>query len=241
MAVEATTTATAAVATGLGVNTSHDIRVVAVNGAGLTSASSTVTARPFLRAVAATSRPMKPPPMTTTRPTVTVSASPDDRPRRSSQVNSGATIAVRISIDKAAREATIDFTGTTAQRANNFNAPGSVTKAAVLYVFRCLVDSEIPMNAGCLKPLEVVIPEGCMLRPRYPAAVVAGNVETSQAVTDTLFGALGALALGLRMIRATVESAQEIADVLQQADLRLCLTRRRGPRPHGLARREVDV
>ncbi|MBV9541391.1 MAG: hydantoinase B/oxoprolinase family protein, partial [Alphaproteobacteria bacterium] len=77
---------------------------------------------------------------------------------------------------------------------NNFNAPGSVTKAAVLYVFRCLVDSEIPMNAGCLKPLNIVVPEGCFLRPVPPGAVAAGNVETSQAVVDVLFGALGVLA-----------------------------------------------
>jgi 5-oxoprolinase (ATP-hydrolysing) len=101
---------------------------------------------------------------------------------------------VTISIDKAKREATIDFTGTSAQQPTNFNAPSAVCKAAVLYVFRTLVDDEIPMNAGCLKPLSIVIPEGSMLAPRYPAAVVAGNVETSQAITDTLYGALGVLA-----------------------------------------------
>ncbi len=110
------------------------------------------------------------------------------------EMDSGAKIAVRISIDKSAREATIDFTGTSAQQATNFNAPSAVCKAAVLYVFRTLVDAEIPMNAGCLKPLRIVIPEGSMLAPRYPAAVVAGNVETSQAITDTLYGALGVLA-----------------------------------------------
>jgi 5-oxoprolinase (ATP-hydrolysing) len=110
------------------------------------------------------------------------------------EMDSGATIAVTISIDKTAREATIDFAGTSAQQTTNFNAPSAVCKAAVLYVFRTLVDDEIPMNAGCLKPLRVVIPEGSMLAPRYPAAVVAGNVETSQAVTDTLYGALGVLA-----------------------------------------------
>ncbi len=81
-----------------------------------------------------------------------------------------------------------------AQAANNFNAPGSVTKAAVLYVFRCLVESDIPMNAGCLKPLEIVVPEASLLKPRPPGAVAAGNVETSQAVVDCLFGALGRLA-----------------------------------------------
>ncbi|HWZ74226.1 MAG TPA: hydantoinase B/oxoprolinase family protein [Casimicrobiaceae bacterium] len=110
------------------------------------------------------------------------------------EMDSGARIVVTIRIDKAKREATIDFTGTSAQQPTNFNAPSAVCKAAVLYVFRTLVDDEIPMNAGCLKPLNIVIPEGSMLAPRYPAAVVAGNVETSQAVTDALYGALGALA-----------------------------------------------
>ncbi|MEO0648993.1 MAG: hydantoinase B/oxoprolinase family protein, partial [Cyanobacteria bacterium J06650_10] len=93
-----------------------------------------------------------------------------------------------------AKIATIDFTGTSDQQLNNFNAPLAVCKAAVLYVFRTLVDTPIPLNAGCLKPLEIVVPEGCLLNPRYPAAVVAGNVETSQAVTDALYGALGVLA-----------------------------------------------
>ncbi|MEP7206248.1 MAG: hydantoinase B/oxoprolinase family protein [Casimicrobiaceae bacterium] len=110
------------------------------------------------------------------------------------EMDSGARISVTIRIDKAARTATVDFTGTSAQQPTNFNAPSAVCKAAVLYVFRTLVDDDIPMNAGCLKPIEIVIPEGSMLAPRYPAAVVAGNVETSQAVTDTLYGALGVLA-----------------------------------------------
>jgi 5-oxoprolinase (ATP-hydrolysing) len=110
------------------------------------------------------------------------------------EMDSGAKIAVTISIDKAGRKAVIDFIGTSAQQPTNFNAPSAVCKAAVLYVFRTLVDDEIPMNAGCLKPLDIVIPEGSMLAPRYPAAVVAGNVETSQAITDTLYGALGVLA-----------------------------------------------
>jgi 5-oxoprolinase (ATP-hydrolysing) len=88
----------------------------------------------------------------------------------------------------------IDFTGTSPQQPSNFNAPASICRAAVLYVFRTLVDDDIPMNEGCLKPLRIVIPEGSMLNPRYPAAVVAGNVETSQAVTDALYGALGAMA-----------------------------------------------
>jgi 5-oxoprolinase (ATP-hydrolysing) len=110
------------------------------------------------------------------------------------EMDNGARIVVAIAIDKDRREATIDFTGTSAQQPTNFNAPSAVCKAAVLYVFRTLVDDEIPMNAGCLKPLRIVIPEGSMLRPRYPAAVVAGNVETSQTITDALYGALGVLA-----------------------------------------------
>jgi 5-oxoprolinase (ATP-hydrolysing) len=109
-------------------------------------------------------------------------------------MDNGAVIRVRISIDRAAREATIDFAGTSAQLPNNFNAPTAVCMAAVLYAFRTLVDDEIPMNAGCLKPLKVIIPEGSMLSPRYPAAVVAGNVETSQCITDALYGALGVMA-----------------------------------------------
>jgi 5-oxoprolinase (ATP-hydrolysing) len=110
------------------------------------------------------------------------------------EMDSGARIVVAISIDRARRAATIDFTGTSLQQPTNFNAPSAVCKAAVLYVFRTLVDDDIPMNEGCLKPLSIVIPEGSMLAPRYPAAVVAGNVETSQAITDALYGALGVLA-----------------------------------------------
>jgi 5-oxoprolinase (ATP-hydrolysing) len=109
-------------------------------------------------------------------------------------MDGGMTIRVAVTVDHAARSARIDFTGTSPQQKNNFNAPGSVTKAAVLYVFRCLVDSDIPMNAGCLRPLEIVVPEGSLLQPRPPGAVAAGNVETSQAVVDALFGALGVLA-----------------------------------------------
>jgi 5-oxoprolinase (ATP-hydrolysing) len=109
-------------------------------------------------------------------------------------MDDGAVIKVKVSIDKAKRTGRLDFTGTSAQRPNNFNAPAAVCMAAVLYVFRTLVEADIPMNAGVLKPLDVIIPEGCMLRPRYPAAVVAGNVETSQAVTDTIYGALGVMA-----------------------------------------------
>jgi len=109
-------------------------------------------------------------------------------------LDNGARIEVRVTVHAARREATIDFTGTSAQLPNNFNAPKAVTMAAVLYVFRTLVDDDIPLNAGCLKPLHVVVPEGCMLNPRPPAAVVAGNVETSQCVTNALFGALGVMA-----------------------------------------------
>ncbi|HTR57133.1 MAG TPA: hydantoinase B/oxoprolinase family protein, partial [Casimicrobiaceae bacterium] len=99
------------------------------------------------------------------------------------EMDNGARIVVTITVDRERRTAKIDFTGTSPQQPTNFNAPSAVCKAAVLYVFRTLVDDEIPMNAGCLKPLEIVIPEGSMLSPRYPAAVVAGNVETSQAIT----------------------------------------------------------
>jgi 5-oxoprolinase (ATP-hydrolysing) len=109
-------------------------------------------------------------------------------------LDDGSQIEVAISIDKQARTATIDFTGTSAQQPNNFNAPSAVCRAAVLYVFRTLVEDEIPMNEGVLKPLDIVIPEGCMLNPVYPAAVVAGNVETSQAITDCLYGATGVMA-----------------------------------------------
>ena len=112
------------------------------------------------------------------------------------EMDSGARICVDIEVDRENREAIIDFTGTSPQQNSNFNAPSSVCMAAVLYVFRLMVDDEIPLNAGCLKPLRVIIPEGCMLAPRYPAAVVAGNVETSQAVTNALIGALGIMGAG---------------------------------------------
>jgi 5-oxoprolinase (ATP-hydrolysing) len=109
-------------------------------------------------------------------------------------LDDGSQITVAITIDKPSRSARIDFTGSSPQAKSNFNAPSAVCRAAVLYVFRTLVDDTIPMNEGCLKPLEIIIPEGSMLNPRYPAAVVAGNVETSQCITDTLYGALGVLA-----------------------------------------------
>ena len=111
-------------------------------------------------------------------------------------LDNGAVIRVKVSVDTAQRRAVIDFSGSSAQLPNNFNAPKSVTMAAVLYVFRTLVDDDIPLNAGCLKPLEVIVPPGCMLNPNPPAAVVAGNVETSMCVTNALYGALGVMAAG---------------------------------------------
>jgi len=110
------------------------------------------------------------------------------------EMDQGAVIRVKITVDKKKREATVDFTGTSPQQPTNCNAPEPVTRAAVLYVFRVMVDDDIPMNAGCLRPINIVIPARSMLSPEYPAAVVAGNVEVSQAVTNALFGALGALA-----------------------------------------------
>ncbi len=107
------------------------------------------------------------------------------------ELDSGARICVAIRVNRGARSATIDFTGTSPQQPGNFNAPRAVTVAAVLYVFRCLVDGDIPLNAGCLNPLQLIVPEGSMLAPQPPAAVVAGNVEVSMCVTNALFGALG--------------------------------------------------
>ncbi len=109
-------------------------------------------------------------------------------------LDNGASIEVAVKVDAQARRAVIDFTGTSAQLASNFNAPKAVTMAAVLYVFRTLVDDDIPLNAGCLKPLDIIVPVGCMLNPVPPAAVVAGNVETSMCVTNALYGALGTMA-----------------------------------------------
>jgi 5-oxoprolinase (ATP-hydrolysing) len=110
------------------------------------------------------------------------------------EMDNGAMIRVKITIGADRRSATVDFTGTSAQLESNFNAPSAVVYAAVLYVFRTLVDDDIPLNAGCLKPLKVIIPEGSMLSPRPPAATVAGNVETSQCITDAIYGALGVMA-----------------------------------------------
>ncbi len=110
------------------------------------------------------------------------------------ELDNGAKIVVSIEVNQQQRSATIDFTGTSTQLDNNFNAPAAVCKAAVLYVFRTLVKDDIPLNAGCLQPLTIIIPENSMLNPQYPAAVVAGNVETSQYIVDSLYGALGVLA-----------------------------------------------
>jgi 5-oxoprolinase (ATP-hydrolysing) len=110
------------------------------------------------------------------------------------ELDNGARIEVAIRVDRSGRNAEIDFTGTSGQLANNFNAPSAVCMAAVLYVFRTLVDDEIPLNAGCLKPLKVIIPPGSMLNPHYPASVVSGNVETSTCITNALYGALGVVA-----------------------------------------------
>jgi 5-oxoprolinase (ATP-hydrolysing) len=110
------------------------------------------------------------------------------------ELDNGARIEVAIRVNAAARSAEIDFTGTSSQLPNNFNAPSAVCMAAVLYVFRTLVDDEIPLNAGCLKPLKVIIPPGSMLNPHYPASVVSGNVETSTCITNALYGALKVMA-----------------------------------------------
>jgi 5-oxoprolinase (ATP-hydrolysing) len=111
-------------------------------------------------------------------------------------LDNGARIQVAVRIDESARSACIDFSGTSAQLSNNFNAPRAVATAAVLYVFRTLVADDIPLNAGCMRPLQLILPEGCMLNPQHPAAVVAGNVETSTCVTNALYGALAVMAAG---------------------------------------------
>ncbi|QUJ75879.1 hydantoinase B/oxoprolinase family protein [Sulfitobacter albidus] len=109
-------------------------------------------------------------------------------------LDNGDAIKVRITVDRAAREATVDFTGTADQNPLNYNAPLAICRAVVLYVFRTLVGSDIPMNEGCLKPLNLIVPEGSMINPRAPAAVISGNTEVSQAIADTLYGALGVIA-----------------------------------------------
>ncbi|WP_434089565.1 hydantoinase B/oxoprolinase family protein [Neopusillimonas aromaticivorans] len=109
-------------------------------------------------------------------------------------LDNGAQICVKLTVNRATNSAVIDFTGTSAQLPNNFNAPRAVTTAAVLYVFRTMIRDDIPINAGGLRPLTLVVPENCMLNPSYPAAVVAGNVETSMCVTNALYGAMGVMA-----------------------------------------------
>ena len=110
------------------------------------------------------------------------------------EMDDGSAVQVTVTIDQTTRSASIDFSGTSEQHAGNFNAPSAVVRAAVIYVFRCLIDADIPLNEGCMRPLTIHIPEGSMLSPRFPAAVVAGNVETSQVIVDALFGALGVVA-----------------------------------------------
>jgi 5-oxoprolinase (ATP-hydrolysing) len=109
------------------------------------------------------------------------------------ETDQGSLIKVAIKIDRKARKAIVDFTGTSAQTSDAFNAPEPITRACVLYVFRTLVDDDIPLNAGCLRPIKIVVPKGSMLKPRYPAPVAAGNVETSQTIVNCLYGALGCL------------------------------------------------
>ncbi len=108
-------------------------------------------------------------------------------------MDDGLKILVNITVDAQAGSASVDFTGTSPQQDSNFNAPAAITRAVVLYVFRCLIDNDIPLNAGCMRPIELIIPDGSMLKPEYPAAVVAGNVEVSQAIANAMFGALGVL------------------------------------------------
>jgi 5-oxoprolinase (ATP-hydrolysing) len=110
------------------------------------------------------------------------------------RMDGGETVRVAIRVDREARRAVIDFAGTSAQSPGNLNAPAAICRAAVLYAFRCLVRRDIPLNEGCMAPLELRIPEGSLLNPRWPAAVAGGNVETSQCVVDALFGALGVVA-----------------------------------------------
>ena len=110
------------------------------------------------------------------------------------KMDDGHQISVNIKVDQVRREAVVDFTGTSPRHPGNFNAPTAVVRAAVLYVFRCLVGDTIPLNEGCLKPINIIIPDNSMLNPKYPAAVIAGNVETSQYLVDTLFGAIKAIA-----------------------------------------------
>ncbi|MBF2001788.1 MAG: hydantoinase B/oxoprolinase family protein [Synechococcales cyanobacterium M58_A2018_015] len=132
--------------------------------------------------------------LTTLSTSSAIAQAAENRYRQVYPLDDGSQIQVQITIDPLERRAVIDFSGTSPQQPTNFNAPLAICKAVVLYVFRTLVDDEIPLNAGCLKPLEILVPEGCLLNPRPPAAVVAGNVETSQAIANALYGALGVMA-----------------------------------------------
>jgi 5-oxoprolinase (ATP-hydrolysing) len=109
------------------------------------------------------------------------------------ETDQGSRIEVAIKIDRKPNQATVDFTGTSGQTSDTFNAPEPITRACVLYVFRTLVDDDIPLNAGCLRHIKIVVPKGSLLKPRFPAPVAGGNVETSQTIVNCLFGALGAL------------------------------------------------
>lgn len=144
------------------------------------------------------------------------------------ELDDGSRIVVAVRIDRAARRARIDFSGTSPQQEGNFNAPLAITKAAVLYVFRCLVGRPIPLNAGCFAPIELIVPRGCLLHPLPPAAVVAGNVETSQAVTNALFGALGVMAAA----QGTMNNLS-FGDALRQYYETICGGTGAGLRPDG--------
>ena len=134
------------------------------------------------------------------------------------ETDQGSTIKVAIKIDRKKKTAVVDFTGTSAQAPDTFNAPEPITRACVLYVFRTLVDDDIPLNAGCLRHIKIVVPKGSMLKPSYPAAVAGGNVETSQAVVNCLYGALGVLG-----------SAQGTMNNLTFGNERSNITRRSAP------------
>jgi 5-oxoprolinase (ATP-hydrolysing) len=144
------------------------------------------------------------------------------------RMDDGSPLRVAVSVDRAARSATVDFTGTGEQRADNFNAPPAVTRAAVLYVFRCLVGADIPLNDGCLKPIRLVIPPGTFLSPYPGAAVVAGNTEVSQATCNALFGALGAIACS----QATMNNFL-FGDETRQYYETICGGTGAGPSPQG--------
>ncbi|OJY78339.1 MAG: 5-oxoprolinase [Rhodospirillales bacterium 70-18] len=153
---------------------------------------------------------------------------PDADMRFDYTMDDGSPLRVRVSVDHEARSAVVDFTGTGAQRADNFNAPPAVTRAAVLYVFRCLVGDDIPLNDGCLKPIEIIIPPGTFLSPAPGAAVVAGNTEVSQATCNALFGALGAMACS----QATMNNFL-FGDATRQYYETICGGTGAGPLPRG--------